>query len=656
MTDYSGPLGTQYSLVLTVVLDTSYGTGGYDIATNTSRVIVQLRAYKNTGSGFSSGDATYWGVWIDGVPTGAAIGSYDFTAYSVLLIANYTQVISHTADGSKIIAVSGQWNANNPPELSNSGAVGGTFTLPTIPRATTPTFSASTVNAGTSVTINLPRASTGFTHDVTYTFGTATGTIATGAGASTTWTPPMSLLNEIPNTLSGSAQIKVVTKNGATVIGEKTVPLTIAVPSSVVPDFTTITHAETVSTIASVVGAYVQGKSKLALAITGAVGAYGSTIGPSGYRIEVASQVFLTASATTAEIAATGTLTISATVTDSRNRTVTKTVSITVLAYAAPAITAMQIRRALAGGTLDDNGTYMRVDLVAAVQSLVVGTQKNALEYRISTKLRSTPSWTVPSWVVPGGVGFASYALPVAVAVNQSRDVRVEVRDALGTISTVQGVLGTAGVQMDLPDGFDAVAFGQRYDVATGGSVQAAGRIFQRGTKQVVDLDDAATELARGVVELATTAEVQAGTDTTRVVTPAGLAARTATATRAGVVELATTAEAAAGTDTVRAVTPQGLVEWHKAAPIAYRAAAGSVASGSSVGSNTVTFPSGRFSQVPVVNVVPRNTAVNVAIAVTAVSSTSMTVTVYDSTGAGFRTGIGFDWTAVQMTPTSGVG
>ncbi len=68
-----------------------------------------------------------------------------------------------------------------------------------------------------------------------------------------------------------------------------------------------------------------------------------------------------------------------------------------------------------------------------------------------------------------------------------------------------------------------------------------------------------ATEDRRGIVELATAAEVNAGADTERAVTPAGLAGRTATTTRRGIVELATAAEAAAGTDTERAVTPAGL-------------------------------------------------------------------------------------------------
>lgn len=71
--------------------------------------------------------------------------------------------------------------------------------------------------------------------------------------------------------------------------------------------------------------------------------------------------------------------------------------------------------------------------------------------------------------------------------------------------------------------------------------------------------DVTATETRKGVVELATNAETNTGTDTARAITPAGLAQRVATATLAGIVELATDAETQTGTDQVRAVTPASL-------------------------------------------------------------------------------------------------
>jgi phage-related tail fiber protein len=94
--------------------------------------------------------------------------------------------------------------------------------------------------------------------------------------------------------------------------------------------------------------------------------------------------------------------------------------------------------------------------------------------------------------------------------------------------------------------------------LATAAEVQA-GTDAERAVTPAGLASRTATDARTGLVELATDAEVQAGTDTARAVTPAGLASRTATETRTGVVELATIAETQTGTDSQRAVTPLGL-------------------------------------------------------------------------------------------------
>lgn len=73
-----------------------------------------------------------------------------------------------------------------------------------------------------------------------------------------------------------------------------------------------------------------------------------------------------------------------------------------------------------------------------------------------------------------------------------------------------------------------------------------------------------ATETARGVIELATSTEVIAGTDIERAITPAGLQAKTSLTTRKGIVELATDAETQAGVDNARAITPATLASFAK--------------------------------------------------------------------------------------------
>lgn len=88
---------------------------------------------------------------------------------------------------------------------------------------------------------------------------------------------------------------------------------------------------------------------------------------------------------------------------------------------------------------------------------------------------------------------------------------------------------------------------------------------YQRASGQPLVTVPDATETVKGIVELATTAEAITGTDTTRAVTPAGVAAKVASAvvdastSAKGIVELATTAETQSGTDATRAVTPSGI-------------------------------------------------------------------------------------------------
>ena len=81
-------------------------------------------------------------------------------------------------------------------------------------------------------------------------------------------------------------------------------------------------------------------------------------------------------------------------------------------------------------------------------------------------------------------------------------------------------------------------------------------------TAGVISHPPNASATERGIVELATDAEVATGIDTTKAVTPAGLSSKplpSASIAQPGIVQLATNTEVAAGTDTQRAVTPAGL-------------------------------------------------------------------------------------------------
>src|SRR5690606_11200063 len=96
--------------------------------------------------------------------------------------------------------------------------------VPDIARATVPTVKPSPAVHGSTVTIDLPRADSGYTHGVTWESGSMSGTIGTGLGASTTWTVP-NVMAQHPGQALAPIVITVVTKSGATVIGERQVTL-----------------------------------------------------------------------------------------------------------------------------------------------------------------------------------------------------------------------------------------------------------------------------------------------------------------------------------------------------------------------------------------------------------------------------------------------
>lgn len=463
-----------------------------DIAGNYSVVSYVYNIHRNSSAANGAyASARNFSVNINGqVDTESK--AFDFRSYADLTAASGAFVIYHNADGTGSISASisgpGSYVSAGMPITSGSGSMA----LPTIARASNATFSPSPAEIGTLVTINTNRASAGFTHDISYTFGSQIDIpIASGVGASTTWTPPLSLLNEIPNSISGVAAIKTVTKNGATVIGTTTANLTLQAGAAIVPDFTTVTHSEatTVPPVATLIGAYVKGISALNVAITGAIGSYGSTI--TTYKIEVAGQTINAASGTTAPIQQNGTLTLRGTVTDSRGRTVVKDVSISVLNYNPPTIVSATIQRSTNTGTPDANGTYLKLDLQAVTQSLVVGTQKNNLTWRIKTRERGddTPWSTITpdAEATVAATGFADDEIVGTYPVANSYDVRIEVSDILGTTTAIEGVLPTGGVQIHYSRTEDGIGVGKFHEQ---GSIDALGQIYQRDGKRVLDEDD----------------------------------------------------------------------------------------------------------------------------------------------------------------------
>ena len=144
----------------------------------------------------------------------------------------------------------------------------------------------------------------------------------------------------------------------------------------------------------------------------------------------------------------------------------------------------------------------------------------------------------------------------------------------------------------------------------------------------------------------------------------AGFTLPDASATVKGLAEFATDAETIAGTDDGRAVTPAGLKARLDEGPTPFREAAGiavfpTVLANGGFTSVTVTFPVGRFTQVPVIDFGTNSARLTPQIDTRSTSSFRFGIGNFSgataSAGVGDATLLGF-WRAAQMTPGSGAG
>lgn len=422
-----------------------------NVSANTSTITCKLYLVNDWSlsiSGRSDNTCT-----IDG--TAQTYTSPSISSTGTHLLGTVSRTVSHSSDGSKSLTISAVFNirATLSGTYYSSITASANITLDSIPRASS--VSASNGTMGSALAISISRASSSFTHTLTYTFGSASGTIATKTSAtSVSWTPPLSLASQIPNTTSGVCTITCTTYNGSTSVGSKTCTMTLSVPSSVKPSISSLSASRIDGDVPSAWGIYVQTKSKAKLTINGAAGSYGSTI--KSYSISGGGYSGTASTLTTGFLNTSGTITFTATVTDSRGRvSAEKTVSISVTAYAPPYFNSVLSQRCLSDGTLDDDGMYINGQASFGYSSCG---GKNTLTTTVAYKQTSETAWT------DGGVSFSSGTPFVFgggnISTEVSYDIRYTLADAFSSI-TVQDIVSTAAVVMDFKSGGKGVAIGK---------------------------------------------------------------------------------------------------------------------------------------------------------------------------------------------------
>ena len=429
-------------------------SGGQDVSAN--KTAINWSCGVTPGHKFYSNAVKMSAVSIGGVTVYAG-GTYsNITDYKEHTFASGTLEVSHNADGSKTLTVSafsGQvWKDSG---YLTATAAAQSFQLAAIPRATEPVMGAATM--GEAVRISLPRASSAFTHTLSYVFGAASGTIVENAGTEVQWTVPESLAAEIPDSSVGTGTLTCRTYNGGTLVGTKTVTFTATVPQSMKPALTNGWAAvsyDNSGTKASGIAAWVQGYSKAKAVFNGskvtckqgagiakyAVTYLGKTVEESPYRTETIS----TTSAT-----------VRCTVTDSRGLTAWEDVTVELESYAPPMLVGAALYRADGEGAAADSGAHI-AGLATAKFSSIGGRNTATIKgYWKSVGGSYGEGVTLPF----GAVGLVTG--DVEIAGDRSYTAKIVVTDSLGNSTEFEENIPTEHVAFHLKEGGQGAAFGK---------------------------------------------------------------------------------------------------------------------------------------------------------------------------------------------------
>ncbi len=322
------------------------GSGG------ASEISVSIPNYtKNSDSGSDSAPLRFFigtsptshaNAGADSEYTGAltmttAGGYYHFTGTAKIILAPNTTYYLWIFPGST--AYGWWWVASQ-----------GTATV-TVHTAAMSSFTVSNGTLGQTVPITITRHNSQFTHKLWSRYGTGTwGLIAEGVGTSYDWVPPLSLASNAPSATSFNIEISVDTYLGSTYIGEVHKTITLSIPESVVPS---VSMSITDPTGLMLNGKYLQNLSGVQVTLK-EITAYGSPI--VSRKITIGSVSGGGSSLTVRPIAVSGSVVVSASVTDARGRTDKNALVIQVEPYARPTAS-VSGQRCNTDGTPDPAGT-----------------------------------------------------------------------------------------------------------------------------------------------------------------------------------------------------------------------------------------------------------------------------------------------------------
>lgn len=454
-------------------------TNSQSTANNTSNVTFTFQARRTDYSVhvYNNYGQAYWQIAAGGKSSGNNYFNinWNYGQNVWFTIASWSTTITHNSDGTySSYAEAYVYTGVSPSSLSGRA----NYTLTTIPRASSiSSISGSTI--GSNITVNIARQSSSFTHQVWWRInGTGSWTsLGTNFGTSCTFNLPMSVCNSVTQSTTCTLNIAIrAISNGSYVGGEVWSSKTVNVPSSVVPSFSSLSVTDT--SRAKNLGIWVQGISTASCTINGAGGSYGSWI--TSYRISTsAGHNIYSSSGTTGTINSSGNVTVTGTVTDSRGRTASKSVTINLKAYSAPRFNSYNITRS------SSTPTNVTVAASGSVSSLLNGsTQKNTLSYVIKYKQSTASSWSSVT-AVSGGTSFNNSKQLTGISSTRSYNFQLVLTDYFNSV-TIPLSLSTSPTLADFKQaGVGIGKYHERGVLDVGGDAYISGGLNVGGSSTV---------------------------------------------------------------------------------------------------------------------------------------------------------------------------
>ena len=429
-----------------------------DFAGNFSNVRIKWTSTQSGSSRNGYSRTAYYYVSVNGGAENKYSVKYTLPQNTTNTILDITIVVPHRADGTASVKVRTWMDTDISVGIIQKSQ---TVALVSIPRATTPTFSTTSAEIGSSITINLKRAADSFTHTLTYSFGKASGTIGTGVGTSAVWSIPPNLAAQIPNAVSGTCVITCKTYNGSVLIGTKTTNLTLKIPSSVVPVINSVSITEGAEQLKNHFTVFVQNNSTLAVSVN-AVGAAGSSI--TKVETKIQGVVYNGTSFVSALLTVAGDVTVDTTVTDSRGRTATATNTVAVAEYDFPTIYSMAVKRIDTSGNEAEDGERISVKIHYSTSNIdnQSGEHENPRTYKLKYRRSDETEFTTFESGEASLIHSKTHAYKSAPVISSdySYVIRLEVADFFKT--TVCDIeVPTAFTLMDFNSSGKGVAFGK---------------------------------------------------------------------------------------------------------------------------------------------------------------------------------------------------